>query len=81
MWVIGDSFKTYYYITTHAKYQFIGCGIIQLCIDLVIIGQTIVYSRAWKDFKSSNRGGSLQDHVGSGRSSEEGLLTREEDDD
>ncbi|KAG0334663.1 hypothetical protein BG000_008133 [Podila horticola] len=81
MWVIGDSFKTYYYITTHAKYQFIGCGIIQLCIDLVIIGQTIIYSRAWKDFKSSNRGGPLQDHVGSGRSSEEALLTREEDDD
>ncbi|KAF8982159.1 PQ-loop repeat-containing protein 1 [Haplosporangium bisporale] len=79
MWVIGDSFKTYYYITTHAKYQFIGCGIIQLCIDLVIIGQTIIYSRAWKDFKSSNRGGSLHDHVGSGRSSEEALLTREDD--
>ncbi|GJJ72340.1 solute carrier family 66, member 2 [Entomortierella parvispora] len=49
MWVIGDSFKTYYYIANHLKYQFIACGIIQLCIDCVIIGQTIVYSKYWKD--------------------------------
>ncbi|KAF9097273.1 hypothetical protein BGX29_008156 [Mortierella sp. GBA35] len=49
MWVIGDSFKTYYYISTHAKYQFVGCGIIQLCIDCVIIIQTIIYSKYWKD--------------------------------
>ncbi|KAF9915765.1 hypothetical protein BX616_005439 [Lobosporangium transversale] len=48
MWVVGDSFKTYYYITTGAKYQFIGCGIIQLCVDCVIIIQTIIYSKYWK---------------------------------
>ncbi|KAG9327134.1 hypothetical protein KVV02_008764 [Mortierella alpina] len=49
MWVIGDSFKTYYYISTHAKYQFVGCGIIQLCIDCVIISQTVIYSKLWRD--------------------------------
>ncbi|KAF9195554.1 hypothetical protein BGZ50_004354 [Haplosporangium sp. Z 11] len=49
MWVTGDSFKTYYYITTHAKYQFIGCGIIQLCIDCVIITQTVIYSKYWRE--------------------------------
>ncbi|KAF9956413.1 hypothetical protein BGZ72_002791 [Mortierella alpina] len=49
MWVIGDSFKTYYYISTHAKYQFVGCGIIQLCIDCVIITQTVIYSKFWRD--------------------------------
>lgn len=56
MWVIGDSFKTYYYISTHAKYQFVGCGIIQLCIDCVIIIQTIIYSKFWKD-ASRHKGG------------------------
>ncbi|KAF9430102.1 hypothetical protein BGZ94_008306 [Podila epigama] len=79
MWVIGDSFKTYYYITTHAKYQFVGCGIIQLCIDCVIIAQTVIYSRAWRDFKSSSRR-PLGDHHGSARSSEEALLNRDDDD-
>ncbi|KAF9945443.1 hypothetical protein BGZ70_003804 [Mortierella alpina] len=49
MWVVGDSFKTYYYISTHAKYQFVGCGIIQLCIDCVIITQTVIYSKFWRD--------------------------------
>ncbi|KAF9152662.1 hypothetical protein BG015_004907 [Linnemannia schmuckeri] len=56
MWVIGDSFKTYYYISTHAKYQFVGCGIIQLCIDCVIIIQTVIYSKYWKD-ASRHKGG------------------------
>ncbi|KAG0055559.1 hypothetical protein BGZ83_008170 [Gryganskiella cystojenkinii] len=54
MWVIGDSFKTYYYISTHQKYQFIGCGIIQLCIDCVIIAQTVIYSKYWKDARRKN---------------------------
>ncbi|KAF8925757.1 hypothetical protein BGZ58_000510 [Dissophora ornata] len=90
MWVIGDSFKTYYYIKTHAKYQFIGCGIIQLCIDCVIIAQTVIYSKYWKDAR--RRGGGIlsainlqqqsvsQDHVGGadGRSSSDALLTSEE---
>ncbi|KAK3808914.1 MAG: hypothetical protein JOS17DRAFT_780501 [Linnemannia elongata] len=71
MWVIGDSFKTYYYISTHAKYQFVGCGIIQLCIDCVIILQTIIYSKFWKD-ASRHKGGifaglSAQFSKGSGR--------------
>jgi len=83
MWVFGDSFKTYYYIKTHAKYQFIGCGIIQLCIDCVIIAQTVIYSKYWKNAR--RRGGGFfgamnfqltsQDHVGGADgSSSEALL-------
>ncbi|KAF9115154.1 PQ-loop repeat-containing protein 1 [Mortierella sp. AM989] len=93
MWVIGDSFKTYYYIKTSAKYQFVGCGIIQLCIDCVIITQTVIYSKYWKDamrrrdgvFGIVNPSHSLssQDHVGgaTGRSSSEALLAGGDDDD
>ncbi|KAF9357750.1 hypothetical protein BGX26_003146 [Mortierella sp. AD094] len=92
MWVIGDSFKTYYYISTGAKYQFVGCGIIQLCIDCVIITQTVIYSKYWKDAMRRGDGvfgivypsfsSSSQDHVGgaTGRSSSEALLARGDDD-
>ncbi|KAG0246315.1 hypothetical protein BGX31_003218 [Mortierella sp. GBA43] len=48
MWVIGDSVKMYYFISQHAKFQFIGCGAVQLCVDVVIIVQTIIYSKWWK---------------------------------
>ncbi|KAG0208295.1 PQ-loop repeat-containing protein 1 [Mortierella sp. GBA30] len=57
MWVIGDSFKTYYYISTHAKYQFVGCGIIQLCIDCVIITQTVIYSKFWRESRRRKQSG------------------------
>ncbi|KAF9435754.1 PQ-loop repeat-containing protein 1 [Entomortierella beljakovae] len=88
MWVIGDSFKTYYYIKTGAKYQFVGCGIIQLCIDCVIITQTVIYSKYWKD--AMRRGDGVfgvvsysprtNDYVGGAtRSSSEALLGREDD--
>ncbi|KAG0243676.1 hypothetical protein BGW41_001549 [Actinomortierella wolfii] len=86
MWVIGDSFKTYYYISTHAKYQFVGCGIIQLCIDCVIICQTIIYSQRWRKFRAQlrstrHRRSSSDDHVGAGRSSSEALLGHDHSDD
>ncbi|KAF9175471.1 hypothetical protein BGX21_002072 [Mortierella sp. AD011] len=90
MWVIGDSFKTYYYISTSAKYQFVGCGIIQLCIDCVIITQTIIYSKYWKDAMRKRdgvfglaRSSSSQNHVGGAtrRSSSEALLSGADDDD
>ncbi|KAK3810855.1 MAG: hypothetical protein J3Q66DRAFT_350364 [Benniella sp.] len=48
MWVIGDSVKLYYFISEEAKFQFVGCGAIQLCIDCVIIVQTVIYSKWWK---------------------------------
>ncbi|KAG0267045.1 hypothetical protein DFQ27_009191 [Actinomortierella ambigua] len=92
MWVIGDSFKTYYYISTHAKYQFVGCGIIQLCIDCVIICQTVIYSQRWRKFRSQlrsaspsslhrHRRSSSEDHVGIRRSSSEALLNQNHSDD
>ncbi|KAF9576377.1 hypothetical protein EC968_008672 [Mortierella alpina] len=97
MWVVGDSFKTYYYISTHAKYQFVGCGIIQLCIDCVIITQTIIYSKFWRDARkrklSSSSGISFPEYghdrlssthlVGGahGRSSSEALLAAGDQDD
>ncbi|KAF9974899.1 hypothetical protein BGZ73_001597 [Actinomortierella ambigua] len=91
MWVIGDSFKTYYYISTHAKYQFVGCGIVQLCIDCVIICQTVIYSQRWRKFRSRlrsssplqrhHRRSSSDDHVGGHRHSSEALLGQEHSDD
>ncbi|KAG0276725.1 hypothetical protein BGZ95_007140 [Linnemannia exigua] len=97
MWVIGDSFKTYYYISTHAKYQFVGCGIIQLCIDCIIIIQTVIYSKYWKDAQrkggvlahfgrtnsNSSNGRIHSDAVGGARrnSSEALLAGHDEDDD
>ncbi|KAI1318675.1 hypothetical protein EDD11_005968 [Mortierella claussenii] len=94
MWVIGDSFKTYYYITTGAKYQFVGCGIIQLCIDCVIITQTVIYSKFWKNARHRRHEGGFmaglssllpqsEDYVGganvAGRSSSEALLASDDE--
>ncbi|KAF9999509.1 hypothetical protein BGZ65_005144 [Modicella reniformis] len=48
MWVVGDSVKVFYFILRQAKYQFVLCGCIQLCIDGVIIVQTLIYSKWWR---------------------------------
>ncbi|CAG8468313.1 8398_t:CDS:2, partial [Diversispora eburnea] len=42
-WFGGDSFKTFYYISTGSPLQFIICGIIQLTVDSIIVLQFIIY--------------------------------------
>ncbi|CAO3592054.1 unnamed protein product [Absidia cylindrospora] len=43
-WFLGDSFKLFYFIYTHAPLQFDICGGIQLGIDTIIVVQFIIYS-------------------------------------
>jgi len=42
-WVLGDSFKTGYYLLNNSPPQFIYCGFFQLFIDFLIIMQCIHY--------------------------------------
>ena len=43
--LIGDSFRTYYYILTKSPFQFILCGILQISINIIIMLQIIYYRR------------------------------------
>ncbi|CAB0036524.1 unnamed protein product [Trichogramma brassicae] len=43
MWTVGDSFKTGYFIQRRAPLQFAFCGMLQILIDLAILGQVHVY--------------------------------------
>jgi hypothetical protein len=44
-WVIGDAFKTFYFITQNQPFQFIMCGSIQLTVDFIIIAQILLYRK------------------------------------
>ena len=41
--LLGDLFRTYYYITTKSPFQFIICGIMQVCINIILMLQIIYY--------------------------------------
>jgi len=43
--LIGDTFRTYYYILTKSPFQFILCGILQITINIIIMCQIIYYRR------------------------------------
>jgi uncharacterized protein with PQ loop repeat len=43
--LIGDTFRTYYYILTKSPFQFILCGILQISINIIIMLQIIYYRR------------------------------------
>ncbi|CAF3034263.1 unnamed protein product [Rotaria socialis] len=45
LWTSGDIFKTIYFIVRNAPKQFWLCGILQISIDIAIIGQVIFYSK------------------------------------
>ncbi|CAO3612808.1 unnamed protein product [Cunninghamella blakesleeana] len=56
-WFIGDSFKVFYYIFTRAPFQFIGCGITQLSVDILIVFECILFSsmvKKWFGIRSSD---------------------------
>jgi hypothetical protein len=41
-WFGGDAFKTWYFVTNNAPFQFLVCGIVQLCADFVVLLQLII---------------------------------------
>ena len=41
--LLGDSFRTYYYIVTKSPIQFLICGILQIAINLILMFQIIYY--------------------------------------
>jgi hypothetical protein len=43
IWLIGDSFKTLYFLKYESPFQFIIAGIIQIIFDCIIIGQMSYY--------------------------------------
>ena len=43
--LLGDLFRTYYYITTKSPFQFILCGIMQVSINVILLIQIIYYKR------------------------------------
>jgi hypothetical protein len=50
MWFGGDSFKLFYFIFTGSPFQFIMCGAVQLSIDMVILGQFVLYDMKVRRF-------------------------------
>eukprot|EP00039_Didymoeca_costata_P023461 m.7198 g.7198 ORF g.7198 m.7198 type:complete len:269 (-) comp3666_c0_seq1:36-842(-) len=45
MWLSGDTFKTLYFITRKAPFQFGFCGSLQVCVDCCLIFQVCWYAR------------------------------------
>ncbi|KAG8504346.1 PQ-loop repeat-containing protein 1 [Galemys pyrenaicus] len=45
MWTSGDTFKTAYFLLNGAPLQFCVCGLLQVLVDLAILGQACVFSR------------------------------------
>lgn len=45
MWLIGDSFKSAYFIVKKQPYQFWMCGLVQCTIDIIILLQVCVFKQ------------------------------------
>ncbi|CAL8295447.1 unnamed protein product [Merluccius merluccius] len=45
MWTSGDTFKTGYFLLTHAPVQFWTCGLLQVAVDVAILAQVYYYGR------------------------------------
>eukprot|EP00696_Hemimastix_kukwesjijk_P010238 gnl/Hemi2/22871_TR7657_c0_g1_i1.p1 gnl/Hemi2/22871_TR7657_c0_g1~~gnl/Hemi2/22871_TR7657_c0_g1_i1.p1 ORF type:complete len:233 (-),score=69.16 gnl/Hemi2/22871_TR7657_c0_g1_i1:97-795(-) len=45
-WLVGDAFKTFYFLVAAAPAQFIMCGVIQLLTDCVLVYQIFAYGNA-----------------------------------
>mgnify|MGYP002388118781 CR=1 FL=1 len=44
-WFLGDVFKTVYFVMQAAPLQFVLCGLTQLAVDTVVLGQYMVYKK------------------------------------
>uniref|UniRef100_A0A8D2A122 Solute carrier family 66 member 2 n=1 Tax=Sus scrofa TaxID=9823 RepID=A0A8D2A122_PIG len=45
MWTSGDTFKTAYFLLNGAPLQFSVCGLLQVLVDLAILGQAYAFTR------------------------------------
>ncbi|KAL4838778.1 hypothetical protein H8958_014332 [Nasalis larvatus] len=45
MWTSGDAFKTAYFLLKGAPLQFSVCGLLQVLVDLAILGQAYAFAR------------------------------------
>lgn len=45
MWTSGDTFKTAYFLLNGAPLQFSVCGLLQVMVDLAILGQAYAFAR------------------------------------
>jgi len=43
LWLVGDSFKTLYFLSRRSPIQFSVCGALQIAVDLAILSQTVWY--------------------------------------
>ena len=54
MWLVGDTFKTFYFVYRRSPMQFCVCGALQIAVDLAILSQTVLYGSAPGHRKTSN---------------------------
>lgn len=54
MWLVGDSFKTFYFLSRRSPLQFSVCGSLQIAVDLAILSQAIIYGSSPGRRKDSN---------------------------
>ncbi|KAL0093818.1 hypothetical protein F4703DRAFT_1831779 [Phycomyces blakesleeanus] len=54
-WVLGDSFKVFYFLHTNSPVQFIICGSIQVAIDSFIVFEFILFSAKVKKWLGISR--------------------------
>ncbi|CAL4119925.1 unnamed protein product, partial [Meganyctiphanes norvegica] len=45
MWLCGDTFKTVYFLVRNAPSQFFVCGCLQIIIDILVLGQCVLYRK------------------------------------
>jgi len=54
LWLLGDSFKTFYFILRNSPLQFSVCGSLQIAVDLAILSQTVWYGSSHGKRKGVN---------------------------
>lgn len=45
MWLLGDLYKTGYFILKHQPIQFLVCGMVQVTLDIIILLQVLIYRK------------------------------------
>lgn len=61
-WVLGDSFKSFYFYKTEAPLQLLMVGLTQLLIDFVIIAQIYYYNNIYPKLNKTKKGENISIH-------------------